>query len=211
MRKWYPAVLLVAVSAVSIIAYPHLPERVPTHWDLHNHVNGYSSRLGAAIMLPLVLAGIWALMRLLPIVDPRRQNYAKFQREYDLVVNATLTLIAAIHVAIVAGALGYPIGISRVLPAAMGALLVVMGNVLPRARPNWWFGIRTPWTMSNDRVWERTHRVGGYLFVGSGVLIMLAVFLPPAVATFITIGGVTAAALGSVLYSLYAWKQETSQ
>ena len=89
-------------------------------------------------------------------------------------------------------------------------LLIVMGNVLPRARPNWMFGIRTPWTLSNDRVWERTHRVGGYLMLGAGVVILAAAVVAPGpVSVFLFLGAVTVSVAGSILYSYLAWRQET--
>jgi uncharacterized membrane protein len=97
------------------------------------------------------------------------------------------------------------------MPVGAGVLLIVIGNVLPRARPNFWFGIRTPWTLTNERVWERTHRVGGYVLVGAGILVVGAAFLPIDIAA--PAAGVMAvgAALITVIYSYYAWRQETSR
>jgi uncharacterized membrane protein len=211
MRKWYPAVLVVLTLIGAFIVYPRLPDRVPTHWDIHDRVNGYGPRWMMTFLLPVMLLAIWGLMRLLPRIDPRRENYAKMQATYDLVVNLTLTLIAVLHFVILGAVMGAPISIARVVPAIVGVSLVVIGNVLPRARPNWWFGIRTPWTLSNDRVWERTHRVGGYLMMMIGVLAILASILGVTIASAAV--GVVAALLGLGLlaYSYFAWKQETSR
>ena len=209
MRRWYPA-LLVAISIVaSAIAYPRLPARVPTHWDMHGGVNGYSSRLFAAVFSPLLVLVLWGVLRGLPKIDPRRANYAKMQGAYDLVVNAALTIVVVAHLASLAAALGLHVAVERVIPAAIGVMLITIGNVLPRARPNWWFGIRTPWTLSNDRVWERTHRVGGYLFAAAGVLIVLASFAPPmfAVPAIVVFGA--GSSLAAVVYSYFAWRAET--
>lgn len=211
VRKWYPIVVVAATVVLSAIAYPRLPDRVPIHWNLHGQIDGYGSKLVATLMLPLVLLGLWGLLRLLPKIDPRVENYAKFETTYDLVVNCALTVVALTHCAFLADVFGIPISIMRVVPAAVGVLLIIIGNALPRVRPNWWFGIRTPWTLSNDRVWERTHRVSGYVFVALGVLALGALVLPIGI-TAPAMGVIgLAAALWSIGYSYYVYRQETSQ
>jgi uncharacterized membrane protein len=144
-------------------------------------------------------------------IDPRRENYAKFQKTYDLVVNTALTMGLVLQGITIAAAAGAPLPLERVFPLLLAAVFVVIGNALPRARPNWWFGIRTPWTLSNDRVWERTHRVGGYLFVALGIAMAATIVLPVNVA-FVAMGILgAAAALSAVIYSYVAWRQEMSR
>jgi uncharacterized membrane protein len=211
MRKWYPAVLAAVTFAAAFLVYPRLPDRVPTHWDLHDRVNGYGPRWMVTFLFPVMLLVLWGILRFLPRIDPRRANYAKMQSTYDLVVNLTLTLIAVLHFVVLGAAMGAPISIARIVPAIVGAALVAIGNVLPRARPNWWFGIRTPWTLSNDRVWERTHRIGGYVLMAVGALAILASIAGVTIASAAV--GVAAAALGLglIVYSYLAWRQETSR
>ncbi len=211
MRKWYPALLVVLSIIVSVYAYPRLPDRVPIHWNIHGQPNGYGSRLFATVLFPALLLVMWAFLRGLPRIDPRRANYAKMEGTYDLVVNAALTIVLLAHGSSIAAALGAHVAIERVIPAAIGLMLVVIGNVMPRARPNWWFGIRTPWTLSNDRVWERTHRVGGRLFVAAGVLIVIAAFLPPLVALPAIVVFGAGSSLAAVVYSYFAWREETKR
>ena len=211
MRKWYPALLIVATLVASLIVFPRLPARVPTHWDLHGHVNGMGSRWVATFLMPALLLCLWGLFRFLPRIDPRRESYARMQGTWDLMVNLVLTLMAALHFIFLAASLGAPVAIGRLIAAVVGVTLVILGNVLPRARPNWWFGIRTPWTLSNDRVWERTHRVGGYVVSIVGVLVILAAIVgvsvaPPAIAVLAAV-----LALGLVVYSYIVWRQETSR
>ena len=211
MRKWYPAVLVVVTFVGAIIVYPRLPDRVPTHWDIHDRVNGYGPSWMATFLMPVMLLALWGLMRFLPRIDPRRANYAKMQGVYDLVVNVMLTLIAVLHFVVLGAASGVPISIARVVPAIVGVALIVIGRLLPLAQPNWWFGIRTPWTLSNDRVWARTHRVGGYVMMTIGVLAIVASILGMTIASAAV--GIVAGALGLglIAYSYFAWKQETSQ
>lgn len=209
MRKWYPAVIVAAAVAASAIAYARLPERVPVHWNAAGEVDRYGSRLEGVLIMPVVMLGIALLIPALPKIDPRRANYAKFQPTYHLVMNATLTFLLGVHLTILAATLGLPVDIGRLVPIGVGLLLILLGNVLPRTRPNWMFGIRTPWTLSSDRVWVRTHRVGGYLMLGAG-LVATAVGLLAAGPRGIQvmIAAVMAAAFGSVAYSYVAWRQE---
>jgi uncharacterized membrane protein len=132
------------------------------------------------------------------------------QSTYDLLVNSLLTVFLVMHAMILGVALGYGLPLERLIPALVGALFVVLGNALPRARPNWWFGIRTPWTLSNDRVWARTHRVGGYAMTAAGILVVLAaIALPAPWAFYAFLAAVAPAAAGPVIYSYFAWRKES--
>lgn len=209
MRKWYPVAAVAAAILASALAYGRLPEQVPMHWDVHGEVDRYGSRLEGTLLMPAIMIGIAFLIPALPRIDPKGANYAKFSPSYHLVMNAVLTLMLGIHLAALATALGRPVPMDRLVAAGVGALFIVMGNVLPRARPTWMFGIRTPWTLSNERVWERTHRVGGYLMFGAGLAILLTALLAPGTASFVTIMTATMiSALGSIAYSYVAWRQE---
>lgn len=212
MRKWYPVLLVALTIALGIYAYPRLPDRVPAHWNIHGVIDRYTSKTMFLVPLPLFLVGLWGLLGvLLPRIDPWRENYPKFQGTYDLVVNCVLTIVAMADIAVVGGVLGSPIPFDRVMRGVAGVLLVIVGNIMPRARPNFWFGIRTPWTLTNPRVWERTHRFAGYVFVVAGVLAILSAFVGAAIPSrTLGIAG-AAAALLMVIYSYFAWRQEISK
>ena len=211
MRKWYPAIVALAVVIFTAAVYGRIPEHVPVHWGLDGDVDRYGSRAEGALLMPFLMLGTWALMKVLPTIDPRRENYTKFAGTYELFVNAVLTTLALMHVALVGAALGWPISIARVVPALVGTLFVILGNALPRARPNWWFGIRTPWTLTNERVWTRTHRVAGYLLAASGAVLVLVALVPGRWPIALAIGSVIVASLSSIVYSFIAWKQETGK
>lgn len=211
MRKWYPAALIAMGLAASAAVYRRLPARVPIHWNLHGQVDGWAGPLRASLLLPMLSLAVWMLLVALPRIDPRRENYAKFRGSYDLVVAATITLLVGVHMLVLAAGLGVSVPVMRIVPVAIGGLMLVLGNVLPRARPNWWFGIRTPWTLSNDRVWTRTHRVGGYLLAGAGVVLLVAAAFPGAWTFALGVAAAIAAGFGSLVYSYFAWKQESSQ
>jgi uncharacterized membrane protein len=211
MRKphaWYSALVLAIAGAMSAIAFPRAPDRLPVHWGVSGEPDRFGSRLEALWLIPAVMAGVWVLMRVMPRVDPRRANYARMQSTYDFMVNAILTVMLAFHSITVATALGYDVPIHRVVPVVLGLFLIALGNVLPRARSNWTFGVRTPWTLSSDRVWARTHRVAGYLIAAAGAVTLFSATLPgawPVIAAMTSIG---LAAVGAVIYSYLIWKQE---
>lgn len=211
MRKWYPILPIAIAVAASIYVYPLLPDRVPTHYDIRGVPNAYGPKWTSTIIFPAVLLVVWGIMRGLPKIDPRRANYARMQSTYDLVVNLVLTMLTALHLIFLRGAMGGGVPLIRFIPAVIGVSLIIMGNVMPRARPNWWFGIRTPWTLSNDRVWERTHRVGGYVMTATGVLAVIAALFSNPFALVALAVIAAAMSLGLVAYSYFAWKQETAK
>ena len=211
MRRWAPAALVAAMWAFSAATWRRLPDRLPMHWNLAGDVDRYGGRLEGALLVPALATVLWLVMRALPRIDPRRENYSRFAATYDLVVLAVVALLAALHVLVLGAGMGWPVPVVRVMPALVGALFVVIGNVLPRARPNWWFGIRTPWTLSNDRVWARTQRVGGFALVASGVVAIASALLPSRFALPVLVAAVVAAAIFSVGYSYFAWRQESTR
>ncbi len=212
MRKWYPVAVVLAAFGASAVAFSRLPEQVPVHWDAAGDVNRYGSRLEGTLLLPVVILLIALLIPALPRIDPRKANYEKFRPTYHLVMNATLTFMLGVHLVALGTALGFNLPMERLLSVGTGILFIILGNTLPRARPTWMFGIRTPWTLSNDRVWERTHRVGGYLMFAAGLVIIVSAFLATGgLSIGLLIGSVIVASLGSVFYSYIAWRQETGK
>jgi len=211
-KQWYPLLLAFIGAAASFAVYPRLPETMVVHWDIDGNPNGWMPRAFGAFFGPVFLIAIWQLMRLLPRIDPREANYARFAGTYDTIVAAALLLILATHGIVLAVALGYRVPVSRLVPALVGALFVVIGNVMPRVRPNWWAGVRTPWTLSSDRVWARTHRLAGFSMTVAGVVtIVSALVLPARLGLPVLIAAVVAATIGPVVYSYLTWKREQRQ
>lgn len=204
----YRSALMLAAFGLTALLWERLPDRMATHWGLDGRPDSWGGRITGALLLPMIGLALWGLTELLPKLDPRQENFARMRSTYEITISASLTLLVVMHAAVLATALGYSVPIGRVAPAGVGMLLVIVGNLLPRARPNWWFGIRTPWTLSDDRVWTVTHRIGGFLFVGAGVvLIAAAVALPTAWIAHVLIVVTFAAGLGSMVYSYVAWRR----
>ena len=206
--RWFGLVVAALAAAVSVWAYARLPEAVATHWNLQGTPDGYSPRFWAAAVMPLAIIGLTGLFNVLPKVDPKRANYAKFLDSYWLIANAVLAFTALAHVLILANALGYPMQVDRLVPVGVGLLLAFLGNYLTRVEPNWFVGVRTPWTLSSDTVWRKVHRTAGWLFVIAGVVIAAGAFAPRRAFVPLCIATIAAAAGIPVVQSYILWKRE---
>lgn len=209
MRKLAPGLIAVLLAVgFGIWAYPQLPAEVATHFDINGVPNGWSSRAVAALVIPALVVVLLLVFAVLPSIDPRRANYAKFGRTYWIVANSVAILLAGIHIVVLGKALGWSIDMTRVVGFGMGGLLVLLGNLMTRLRPNWFMGIRTPWTLSSDTVWRKTHRFGGVAFVLAGLGVLVATAVRSNLAFYCALGFTGAAALGSVVYSYVIWRGE---
>jgi uncharacterized membrane protein len=199
--------LLAAMWAVALASWSTAPERIPVHWNMHGEVDRYGGRFEGLLLVPLVALGIYLLLLFLPRLDPGRANYAQFAGAYAIIRIAVLAMMTAVHAVIILAMRGAAIDVGTVVIIAAGALFVVLGNV----RPNWFVGIRTPWTLSSKTAWTKTHRVGGWIFIGLGLLVMAV----GAVRTDWAIIALIASALGSTLflfvYSYVAWRSATDK
>jgi uncharacterized membrane protein len=209
MRKMIPGLLALALAlAFGLWALPSLPEQVASHWGLSGEPDGWSSKETLVFLLPLFGVGIALLLAFVPRIDPRRASYELHGGTYWLLANAAVIVLSAVHVAILGFNLGWPISINQVTGIAVGGLFILIGNLMTRMRPNWFMGIRTPWTLSSDTVWRKTHRVGGYAFVLAGLLLVAMGFVRPAWFAGVLIAAAIVAALVPVVYSYFVWRGE---
>ena len=211
MRKLWPGLAALAGAIIfSAWVYPRLPAEVATHWGWDGQPNGNSSALVACLVAPGMGLLLAALFAVIPRIDPRRDSWAEHGPTYYLLANVVLTLVAGMQVLLLGQALGWGVPIPRMMVAAVGGLFVLLGSLMPSMRPNWFMGIRTPWTLSSDTVWRKTHLVGRTCFVLAGLLLISTGFFSSQVAVGLIIIAVGAAALTPVVYSWVAWKTEGS-
>lgn len=208
MRRLIRILMVASAGAASLFAYTRLPERVPTHWNIRGEPDRYGGPAAALLLIPIMMLAVWGLMRVLPKIDPFRDNYAKFAGTYELIIDLVMGMMLVMHFAILLGAGGAPDTIAVAVRAGMGVMFIILGNILPRTRRNWFVGVRTPWTIADARVWEKTHRVAGYGFVILGVLILLTIPLAPQIGIPVLVAGVAVVGLGSVVYSFLVWRRE---
>ncbi|MEW6721851.1 MAG: SdpI family protein [Candidatus Micrarchaeota archaeon] len=200
-------ILLIALSfALGAYAYPSLPEQSASHWNFDGEADGYSPRLFVAFFIPALLAALTALLVLLPRIDPLRANIESFRGHYYGFILAMAIFLAVIHAQAILWNLGYPVSFSLTMPILLGGLLFYLGIVLEKSKRNWFIGIRTPWTLSSDVVWERTHKAGGKVFKVAGILMLFGAVLP-SFAFLMIIGLVVLASLGTAAYSYFVFRE----
>ncbi|MCL6476916.1 MAG: SdpI family protein [Peptococcaceae bacterium] len=173
-RDWLAVLLIITSLITGVLVYPHLPDLVPSHWNVQGQVDRYSSRLWGAFGLPLMTAGIYLLMVLVPRIDPRRENYARFRGAYRLFKLALTAFFVWVYAIILTNAMGRGIPVDRAVVTAMGLLFMVMGNYMGQLRYNYFVGIKTPWTLASEEVWQKTHRFSARLWVVSGLAVAIS-------------------------------------
>ena len=209
MRKVIPGLLVLAASlAFGLWAWGRLPAEVATHWNLSGEPDGWSSRTTGVLLTPGIGLGLALLLTVFPRIDPRRESYALHGPTYWTVANASLVFLGAVHAAMIGYNLGWPLRMDMLVGVGAGALFILLGNLMTRMRPNWFMGIRTPWTLSSEQVWRKTHRVGGYGFVAAGVVMAAAGLLRSGAFAVIALVTVGAAAIVPIVYSYFAWRDE---
>ena len=213
MRKMLPAFLVTAaVLAFSLWALPQLPAQVATHWGVDGEPNDWSSPAFAAFLMPCIMLLMSALFSALPNIDPLKKNYEFHGSVYFLLANVIVVFLGALQVLLIGSALEWPIKMRQALPVLLGLLFIVMGNLIPRIRPNWFMGIRTPWTLTSERVWRKTHRVGGYTFILAGLLFIGAAFLVSGeTARNVMFVAIFPIILWPVIYSYLEWRREKAE
>lgn len=178
IKKELPLLLLIiAAFAISFYYYPMLPDKIPTHWNFKGEIDGYSGKTAGAYMMPIMNLGMYILFIFLPALDPKRENYKLFESTYIYFRYIFHIFFFGMHLMIIAAALGYPVDTGRLVMIGVSLLFMLMGNVMGRLKHNYFVGIRTPWTLANEEVWRRTHRLGAYLWTGFGLLGAILAFL----------------------------------
>jgi len=211
MRKLQlAAIALVALSfAAAYLAYPIMPERVASHWNIEGKVDGYMPRGIGVYFMPVLGAAVLALLYILPAIDPKRENYRQFQKEYDGLVAVIIAFLFYTYLLTLAYNAGYSFNLLQLMSPGFGALFIYMGMLLGKAKQNWFVGIRTPWTLSSEKVWGKTHKVGSGMFTAAGVVALLGVAMPLMFAASIAL--VLAAAIATVVYSYFEYQKEKGE
>ncbi len=206
--EWLQWLLLAGMFLLAGITWARAPDRIPVHWGISGHVDRYGGKFEGLLLPPLVGLAIYLLMVWIPRIDPARANYQAFAGAYTTLRLAVLALVAALDGMLQLVIRGHAVRVQTVVPLLIGALFLVVGHVLGKLHPNWFVGIRTPWTLSSRLAWERTHRAGSRLFVALGLLVMLVAVVRAAWAIWFVLGAALAGALSLVTYSYFAWRSD---
>ncbi|MDE2213393.1 MAG: SdpI family protein [Patescibacteria group bacterium] len=182
------SILIILFSlGVGLYFYPSLPSELASHWNIHGEVNGHLSKAWGVVLLPLIMVLLLALLYFLPAIDPLKANWPMFRRSYNLFVVALMIFFAYVYLLSIFWNLGYTFYHQELLLPAIAFLWFTLGSILPHLKRNWFVGIRTPWTISDDRVWEETHHLGGHLFKLSALVTFIGAFFSGGLIPFIVV------------------------
>ncbi|MCX6713474.1 MAG: SdpI family protein [Candidatus Vogelbacteria bacterium] len=211
MKNKYIASWLLAAGALisGLGLYPFLPAVMASHWGISGQVNGYQGKLFMVVFIPALSAVLTLIFWILPRLDPLGRNIASFRRHYDNFVLFLSAFLLYVHILSLVWNLGFKFNFVDFLTPAFALFIYGLGVVLPEARPNWIFGIRTPWTMSNGRVWFHTHELAGRVFRAAGVL-TLGAFFWPQFAIYFLLSPVLFGAIYVSIFSYFDWRRETN-
>ena len=197
MKKFLKYFLMIAPILMILAVYSKLPAEVPMHWNIHGEIDRYGSKNELFLLAGLNIF-LRAFMSVIAKIDPKQKNYAKFRETYDWIMIWTLGFMTALMgVVLVKTMQPGTLNISKVVCAMVGILFVVLGNMMPKVKQNFFTGVKTPWALSSDAVWNKTQRLGGKCLVLGGILIMgsallssgeAAVFMIILVAVLVTVG-----------------------
>jgi uncharacterized membrane protein len=176
--KWLCLILILIAFGLSFIFYPVLPEQMPVHWGINGIADRYEYKAFGAFLLPLIMFILFIIMRFLPKVDPKKDNYVRFGRTYDLILNGILLFLFVFHLMALSLTLGWIQNTNYFIHVFLGVLFIFLGNYMPKVKQNYFIGFRTPWAIANEEVWKKTHRLGGKVFVITGFLFICILFLP---------------------------------
>ena len=166
--------LIVGATVAGLLLWNRLPELMASHWNVNDQVDGYMPKFWGVFMLPLMSLGMTLLFLVIPNIDPLKANIAQFREAFNLFIVLIVGFMVYIHTLTLQWSLGYTnFGMSKAMLPAMGLLFIFIGYMLRQAKRNFFIGIRTPWTLSSDKVWDETHRLGSILFMVSGVLTLI--------------------------------------
>lgn len=199
-----PLILVLAV-------YSKLPDKVPMHWDFSGTVEYDSkNKLFVLCFLTIFFA---VLFPLLPKIDPKKKNYDKFSSSYQYFqIFMMLFMLFMTSICVIEALRPNTLNVSMLIYIIVGALFIFLGNMMPRFRTNWFCGIRTPWTMSSEENWTKTHRLGGRIFFIAGIIILLSSLVPNEYFRFgAVMAALMAACIVTSVYSYIIYKKQQNK
>lgn len=164
--------IVAVLFIIGVILYPSMPEQMASHWNEKGEVNGYMSKFWGVFFTPFLSLGLIGIFLLIPKIDPLKSNIEKFRRYYDEFIVLVLLFLSYVHLLTIFWNLGYRFNMTTMIFLMIAPLFYYSGILMENAKRNWFIGIRTPWTLSSETVWDKTHKIGGKLFKLCGVLVI---------------------------------------
>ncbi len=204
-------ILIVGLILVSFLLggylHPYMPERMASHWDASGNVDGYMSKFWGLFLMPGISTVLFLVFMLIPKIDPLRENIEKFRGHFNVFILLLFGFLFYLYTLTILWNLGYRFNIIQLTAPAFGLIIYYAGVMMENAKQNWFIGVRTPWTLSSESVWDKTNRLAGKLFKGAGVLAALGTVFPE-YAILLILVPVILAAIYPIIYSYQEYQAE---
>jgi uncharacterized membrane protein len=199
--------LIVISFLIGAYLQPHMPDKMASHWDASGNVDGYISQFWGLFLMPVISIVLFLAFILIPRIDPRKENIEKFRGYFDVFILLLFGFLFYLYALTMLWNLGYRFNIIQLLAPAFGLIIYYAGVMMENAKQNWFVGVRTPWTLSSETVWDKTNRLAGRLFKAAGVLAALGTVFPE-YAIFLILVPVILAAIYPIVYSYQEYQME---
>ena len=209
MRKINIAFLCIILVAFAIgfYIYPQMPDLIASHWNINGEVDGYMPKFWGIFLMPFISLGLFALFVAIPRIDPLKANVKKFRKYFDIFIIVMLMFLLYIYLLTIFWTFGFRFDMILFLTPAFSILFYYCGILTEHSERNWFIGIRTPWTMSSDLVWKKTHKLGGKLFKAVAIITLIGVIVPQ-YAIFLLLVPIIAAVAYTFYYSYSEYQKE---
>jgi len=184
-------------------------QKIPVHWNIHGQPDRYGGKFEGLLLTPLIAVALSLLFLALPFIEPRKLNLEKSKGAYFAIWMTMLLFTMGVHVALVFTALGWKVNVSSVVFFGIGGLFMVLGVFLGKMRSNFFMGVRTPWTLSSELSWKKTHELAGRIFLVLGVFVAISAFFTGTVILPILLfAGIIGSTIFLCVYSYVVWKKD---
>ena len=202
---------LIAIAVITgLLLWNQLPEQMASHWNINDEADGFTSKFWGVFLMPLVTLGMFGLFTVLPNIDPLKANIEQFRGSFNLFIVLIIAFTLYVHTLTLIWNLGYQnFRFSQALLPSFGVLFIFIGYMLRQAKRNFFIGIRTPWTLSSDTVWDKTHRLGASLFMLAGAFAFVGSFFGGMIAFWLLFVPLISSVLFLVIYSYFLYRNET--
>ena len=203
------SLLIIMISfIIGISFYSLLPDKVASHWNARGEVDGYMSKFGGLFLMPIISLVLLLLFIIIPKIDPLKHNIEKFRKYFDGFIVLMMLFLFYLYILTILWNIGVRFNFVHLLVPIFSIFFYYCGILIQKAQRNWFIGIRTPWTLSNEEVWNKTHKIGGKLFKIAGIISLIGILLPE-YALFFVICPLIIASLFPVIYSYFAYQKLT--